>query len=728
MSSLKVVFIFIFILTAPVVYSQNSEIDSLILELKGHPTKDTIRVGILYDLAFTTFYKDEALTNTYLEEAETISTNLSFNKGLAGINYMRGILASRKSNFKESNTYFKEALTLFESIEDRKGVASINNGLGINFYKQGEHKEALYYFNKSIKFYDSIEDTHNLIAGLLNTGNIYAETGKYENAIGNYDRVIKLSKEVNHPFGVPYALNSLGNIYESVGNYPQAIDHFNQSLYYKEEAKDTLAIAITLNSLGRTYVQTENFEKAKLQHEKSLKLATQIGNKGLIATNKANLGNINLQLNKPQEAKEQFEEALALSQSINDKVQIAICLNKLGNVHLKLSKLSEAKQFFLETIEICLETDDKEQLSKTYFGLAEVYFKENNYPATRKYAHLGLDIAKDLGLLAVQRNALELLSKVYDKTGQYKKAFETHQEYKKLNDSLFNKESIEKMTQLEYEYKYKQALDSASIRELKLTKTVLSTSEDLEKSKRNYLWAIIGVLLISIVSGTAIFYQKLNNAKAVTQNAIVEQKLLRSQMTPHFIFNSLAVLQGMILNKEEGKSVSYLSKFSKLLRLTLENSRDKMVFLSKELEALENYIQLQNLESDTLRFSIDMADTVDPSALKIPPMLIQPFVENAVEHAFRNQSDNKEIKLELSFQDAALKCVILDNGVGIDATSQARSPHKTSLSTLINRERLQFLSKDFKTKGSITIEDRKKYGDQGTMVTMIIPYQNTTIT
>ena len=85
------------------------------------------------------------------------------------------------------------------------------------------------------------------------------------------------------------------------------------------------------------------------------------------------------------------------------------------------------------------------------------------------------------------------------------------------SSSIFNKESIEKMTQLENEYKYKQALDSASIRELKLTKTVLSTSEDLEKSKRNYLWAIIGVLLISIVSGTAIFYQKLNNAKAVTQ-------------------------------------------------------------------------------------------------------------------------------------------------------------------------------------------------------------------
>ncbi|MEZ4875747.1 MAG: histidine kinase [Flavobacteriaceae bacterium] len=194
-------------------------------------------------------------------------------------------------------------------------------------------------------------------------------------------------------------------------------------------------------------------------------------------------------------------------------------------------------------------------------------------------------------------------------------------------------------------------------------------------------------------------------------------------MTPHFIFNSLAVLQGMILNKEEGKSVSYLSKFSKLLRLTLENSRDKMVLLSKELEALENYIQLQTLESDQINFSITLAEGIDPSTLKIPPMLIQPFVENAVEHAFKNNPKNREISLNLSFQKADLTCTIMDNGVGIDAQAQTKNSTKTSLSTVINKERLQFLSKDFKKNGSITIEDRKKYDEKGTLVTLIIPYQ-----
>jgi len=356
--------------------------------------------------------------------------------------------------------------------------------------------------------------------------------------------------------------------------------------------------------------------------------------------------------------------------------------------------------------------------------LAETYLKQGNYDTSERYLNLSLSLANDLGILAAQKEASELLTEVYTKKGHYKKAFESHQLFKKYNDSLFNKESIEKITQLEYEYKYKQALDSASIRELKLTKTVLATSEDLEKSKRNYLWAIIGVLLISIISGGAIFYQKLNNAKAVTQNAIVEQKLLRSQMTPHFIFNSLAVLQGMILNKEEGKSVSYLSKFSKLLRLILENSRDKMVLLSKELEAVDNYLQLQNLESDTIHFQIAIGKNIDPSALKIPPMLIQPFVENAVEHAFKNNPSKREINIEVSFQNSDLTCVIVDNGIGIDAQPETANPQKTSLSTIINKERLEFLSKDVKKKGSITIEDRKKYHENGTIVTLLIPYLN----
>jgi LytS/YehU family sensor histidine kinase len=193
-------------------------------------------------------------------------------------------------------------------------------------------------------------------------------------------------------------------------------------------------------------------------------------------------------------------------------------------------------------------------------------------------------------------------------------------------------------------------------------------------------------------------------------------------MTPHFIFNSLSVLQGMILNKEESKSMSYLSKFSKLLRITLENSRDKTVLLSQELEAVENYLSLQNIENEKINFKLSVDDQIKTNELKVPPMLIQPFVENSIEHAFKNQKENCSIEIKLTLVDSKLICEILDNGIGIDSSERNQNKNKKSLATKITSERLQYLSKDFNMEGSITIEDRSKFKEQGTKVTIQIPF------
>ena len=194
-------------------------------------------------------------------------------------------------------------------------------------------------------------------------------------------------------------------------------------------------------------------------------------------------------------------------------------------------------------------------------------------------------------------------------------------------------------------------------------------------------------------------------------------------MTPHFVFNSLSVLQGMILNKEEEKSVSYLSKFSRLLRLTLENSRDQMVMLSQELMAIENYLALQSFEDHSYVYTIDIDQNIDTALFKIPPMLIQPFIENAIEHAFENQIENQKIEMHLKYSDEALVCVIMDNGIGINAIKEKARDDKKSLATSITSERLNILSTNYKMKGSVKVEDRVKYNEKGTIVTLVIPYE-----
>ncbi|MFD0964255.1 sensor histidine kinase [Pseudofulvibacter geojedonensis] len=238
--------------------------------------------------------------------------------------------------------------------------------------------------------------------------------------------------------------------------------------------------------------------------------------------------------------------------------------------------------------------------------------------------------------------------------------------------------------------------------------------------KEWWFYSVATIIVLFLI--TLFFYLKLQTEKSKTQNVIIEQKLLRSQMTPHFIFNSLSVLQGMILNKEEKKSVLYISKFSKLLRIILENSRDKMVLLSEELLAIENYLTLQNLESNMYSYTISTDNTVNTSLFKIPPMLIQPFVENAIEHAFANQQKDRSVDIRLTYSNKNLICTVTDNGIGIESLKYNKNRYKKSLSTAITSERLQMLSKDFKMKGSVSLEDRKKYNEQGTIATLVVPY------
>ena len=179
----------------------------------------------------------------------------------------------------------------------------------------------------------------------------------------------------------------------------------------------------------------------------------------------------------------------------------------------------------------------------------------------------------------------------------------------------------------------------------------------------------------------------------------------------------------MILSKENAKAVLYLSKFSKLQRLILENSREKMVSLANEMDAIENYMALQNLEMEnSFTFTTNIKGEINTNRFNIPPMLIQPFIENAIEHAFDKNQVSKEISITISHFNKNLICTIVDNGVGILAKKTEQSKGKKSLATLITSDRLKLLSKDYGSTGSVQIEDRKVYKEKGTIVTLNIPY------
>ncbi|WP_297335035.1 tetratricopeptide repeat protein [Algoriphagus sp.] len=703
-------------------FGQNPVLDSLQSELDLHTDQDTIRVNLLNDLAFSFFSRDIPKSLEYLSESEELADAIGFKKGKARSIYIKGITEAIQSNYDQALRYYLQAQKLYKSINFKKGIANSYNAMGITFRNKGKLRDAIENFKKAIEIEEEIE-SDNLSASLLNLGTAYEVLGEFDEAISNLNKALSIAEANQNEQRISYSLNNLGNVYRKLGNYPLAQEHFKKSLYKNELLGDSISMAHNLGNIAAIYKIQKNFDRAIENFESSLGIYARINSKQGVANTLNGLGTIYEEKKAFDKALQTYFEALEISKQIDASGEIPFILNNIGGTYLKLNDLENAISYFSESEKISWDIESVETLSGAYIGQSRIFTKQKKYEPALSKALKAYEISTTSGFLNHQKEASEMLSLIYEATGNYKEALKNHKQYKLLDDSLFNKENIEKIAQLEYEYKYKLELDSANIRELKLTKTVLDTSQDLAKTRQNYLWAIIGILLISIALGTLIFIEKLKNEKSKTKNVIVEQKLLRSQMTPHFIFNSLSVLQGMILNKEEGKSVNYLSKFSKLLRIILENSRDKLVLLSKEITAMENYLSLHNLEDNQFCFSIHVANQIDPIAIKIPPMLIQPFVENAIEHAFNGQPGENKIDISLRMKQGQLICTISDNGIGIDSHTENRSKTKKSLATTITSERLKILSKDLKMKGEISIVDRSKFNEKGTLVTLTIPFK-----
>ncbi|MCL5247396.1 histidine kinase [Cellulophaga sp. 20_2_10] len=397
--------------------------------------------------------------------------------------------------------------------------------------------------------------------------------------------------------------------------------------------------------------------------------------------------------------------------------KLSLFNNNYALTLMGLEKWDEAIVYLKKT----LKQSDERNHNVHYSNIGLAYIRKGSW----KNAKIYLDSAA----ISLTEN-----STLYNKKNLYEHYFDLYRSQNKLieasgyldyiedtNEEIFREKISEKIHALESSDKQ---LKVANRRETTLIKQVKVIDNRLEIAEKQKIWGAFLLLLLTVTLLSALFIFKYRNIKTAHEHIQTEQRLLRSQMTPHFIFNSLSVLQGMILNKEDKKAIIYLSKFSKLLRLILENSREKLVPLKQELKALQNYIDLQNMRGQNgFNYSLIVDEKLNDVNVLVPPMLMQPFVENAIEHGFKNNMENAEISLKISLENNKLVCLIKDNGLGINATKQNTNSKKKSLSTQITAERLKIISKELKVETGVIIEDRSIYKEQGTLVTLTLPYK-----
>ncbi len=229
---------------------------------------------------------------------------------------------------------------------------------------------------------------------------------------------------------------------------------------------------------------------------------------------------------------------------------------------------------------------------------------------------------------------------------------------------------------------------------------------------------LIAFFMLSI----AIFLYRLKKRKDFFFRSELEQKLLKSMMNPHFIFNALASIQNFIYTNEPKKASSFLSNFSSLSRAILINSSKEAISLEEEIKMTTDYLTLEKMrKSDGFDYIVIFDEEEDVEFIQIPPMMIQPFIENAIKHGLANVTEKGQIEVKFTCLEKLVQIEIIDNGIGIDTKSETKDKNHKSMAMDIFKKRVFLLEKKYKTKLKYSSTDLKSEGKQGTKIYLELP-------
>ncbi|MEL7148332.1 MAG: histidine kinase, partial [Bacteroidota bacterium] len=355
-----------------------------------------------------------------------------------------------------------------------------------------------------------------------------------------------------------------------------------------------------------------------------------------------------------------------------------------------------------------------EKKVKILNNLGAFAIEKGDYDLAEKYLSDGREIAVKIGNLHEQKYNWLFQYELDTLRKQYRSANHSLLQYYAVRDSIEGLEMSKKIAELQTKFETEQKDNEIEM---------LSQNNEIQTLKiTQQRFLLAGLLLVLVLSAFVLylFYQR-KRSIADRNMAKLEHKLLRSQMNPHFIFNSLGMVQNYMLENNVEKASKYLSKFGKLMRQILEHSRDEYISIVAEVSTLHNYLELQRSRFPAIEFDIKVDDSIEEDTM-IPPMFAQPFIENAFEHGFSSPESEGKVTVSFTRKGDFILLQVNDNGVGV---SEQKSKQHRSLATRITRERLQLYQRKFKEKLDLVIKpamDRSEEG-RGTLVQLMIPFK-----
>lgn len=726
------------------------------------------RSAALLSLAKANYTSQFDLADEYSYKALLVAEKLGQKDELGLANKYLGITDYFRRNYDSALKHYQKALRQFEGTHNKKEEANVINNIAIIYSEQGIYDTAISYYQKSLEIREEMNDANGIIGSLNNIGNLYqgqgndekaleyfrkamdisqlvfpekkfptllssmaksySEIGEVAEAVTYYQKGIEASKMNNDVRSEINSRTNLGNLYIDLGSTDQAISYLSEALDLAQNSQLEYVEGVIKLNIGNVYFQMENFSQAAKYYNSALLVYQNTNDLEGQINGLINVALTEEKLNLSDSAQARFLQAREIAEQINKPNLLAMTANYLGKNHLQNGDFKLADYWLKEALRVSETNDIEREYYMANYNLGLYWFEQNNYEKSIGVFKKALQKANKMQSVILQKDAAESLWQAYQKVNQFEQALETLHLFNALNDSIFNEEKQKQVMALEGKLNLKMKENQIAGQ----AQLIAQQKEILKQEKNNKIFIVIVAvlaigLLIIFYSREQIRRQK-EKAVLIQQNLTTERDLLQLQMNPHFIFNALNSIQSFISENNSFEAEMFLSKFARLMRYYLDSSSKRWVDFNDEIQAIELNLELEKLRlNNQFEFKTVVDASVEPDEIQIPPMLLQPFIENAIKHGLRPKKSDGMLELGFKQGKDYLFCYVEDNGVGREAAAQlkGKKPEHESKGVELTRGRLSALSpknNDRKILSIIDLKDKSGIA-KGTRVELFVPFR-----
>jgi hypothetical protein len=521
--------------------------------------------------------------------------------------------------------------------------------------------------------------------------------------------VSNLSDSLNYTYGKSLSQINLGLLLFTSANYDASNSAYFRAIDYAEASGAQRLKAVSLNNIGENFRALNDFNKCRQYTKQAIEINKQLQAWRGVATNYELLQRCDLKEGLYENAKKNLMEGMPYALMSDDSYTLSLYYIGFGKYSAVHNQNDQANYYFKRALALANQQSDLRNKYQVYLAKAE--FLRGIPPGEKlKLLDSAYNLAKQTSYMEGIGYSAELLSSFYDQKRNKDSAAQYFHIYRSAYDSIFSennrrnvviKEADWMIKRKEIENKHLQELSQIQKRDIVFKNALLLAS----------------VFLLSLVTAISFFIYKTFESKKKRERSALNQKItetkmesLRAQMNPHFIFNSLNSIENFMMRNERRTASEYLTKFSELIRIMLDSSRTDLVPFLKSLEAIQLYVELERLRfNNKFTFQLTIDPVLSNNDFRVPPLLIQAYVENAILHGL-SQSERDSLKLSIAatLQNDYIIYTIEDNGIGREQSAkykQHNKPFHKSLGSQLTQERIDIFNLQHNAESRVVITD-----------------------